>query len=249
MTDGFLMLALICLVFGLAGAIQGATGFGSGLLALAILGMVMDVRLVAILTGLVSLSIIGIILWQLRRSLRWPGVGPILGGVLVGAPVGVFFLAESSQAWLLLGLGVIMLVAGVNGLLPVRFRMKPWHPIWLGIPCGGLGGILTGAFGTGGPPLIAYLSTQGYDRLRFVVTLHLLLISGSLVRLFELIRRDMITGQIWFQAGVASLFAIGGVLLGLKFLRGVPEAGFKLIVSWFLVAIGIYYLVGGFRAL
>ena len=55
---------------------------------------------------------------------------------------------------------MITLIFGISRFTPIAARVSP-EPTQrlnrLGIPVGFVGGILTGAIGTGGPPIVAYL--------------------------------------------------------------------------------------------
>ena len=89
--------------------------------------------------------------------------------VVVSAPFGVLFLARAEPTILNLVLGAILIVSALQGMIP-KLGKKRRHPVYVGVPCVLLSGALTGAFGTGAPPLVAFVSTQGYDRLRYAAT-------------------------------------------------------------------------------
>ena len=84
----------------------------------------------------------------------------LLIGSLCGLAVGAFLLGFLPLIWLRRGLGVITLVFGISRFTPIAARVSPTPTRrlnLLGIPVGFAGGILTGAIGTGGPPIVAYL--------------------------------------------------------------------------------------------
>lgn len=239
------LVLLVGLVAGLSAAVQAATGFGAGLLALAILGLFLPVREVAVLVALLTVPLILMLAWNLRGHVRLGKHWVLLPGIFLGVPLGVYFLAAAPAPLLMVGLGGVMLVGALNGLIPRMIQGGGWHPVWLGLPCGFFSGALTGAFGTGGPPVIAYLATHGLGRYQFVATLQLILLGGGLLRIVELVRRDMIDRQIFVLGLTSLLFVWLGARLGLRLLHRISEQHFRLMVMSLLIFLGIRYLLVG----
>ena len=166
---------------------------------------------------------------------------PILVAVLVGVPFGVVFLARADPGLLHLGLGVLLVASAAQSQVR-RLAAWRWHPVWLGAPCGLLSGGLTGAFGTGGPPLVVFVSSQRYDRLRYVATVQLLLAASNVVRLEELVRHGLLRPSMALASALGAACAVAGSMLGLKLLHRMPDRLVRLLVAFFLLAMGIRYL-------
>lgn len=235
---------LIPAVLCLAAMVQGATGFGFGLLALAILGNALNVQFASVMLALPTLSINGVILWRLRSHFRWSGVVPLLIGVLLGVPVGVYFLIHANPRIFTGILAVLLIVSSVRDYIP-RLQGRAWHSLYVGLPCGIFSGALSGGFGTGGPPLVAFLTTQKeeFDRFRFSATLQFLFAVSAVVRVVELGRRGVFTKDILIQGAVGTALAMIGALIGLKGLRHIPNDALRKVVNVFLFAMGIRYLI------
>ena len=239
-TQYILIPAVLCL----AAMVQGATGFGFGLLALAILGNALNVQLASVLLALPTLSVNGMILWRLRAHFRWDGVAPLLIGVLLGVPLGVYFLIHANPRIFTRILAALLVVSSVRDHIP-GLQGRPWHSLYVGLPCGIFSGALSGSFGTGGPPLVAFLATQeeAFDRLRFSATLQFLFAVSAVVRVAELGRRGAFTKDILIQGAVGTALAVIGALIGLKGLRHIPNEALRKVVNVFLFAMGIRYLI------
>jgi uncharacterized membrane protein YfcA len=235
---------LIPVVLCLAATVQGATGFGFGLLALAILGNALNVQFASVMLALPTLSVNGIILWRLRSHFRWGGVAPLLVGVLIGVPLGVYFLIHADPRIFTSILAVLLIVSSVRDSIPC-LNGRPWHSLYVGVPCGIFSGALSGGFGTGGPPLVAFLTTQEgeFDRFRFSATLQFVLAVSAVMRVVELGRRGVFTKDILIQSAVGAAVAIIGALIGLKGLLHIPNGILRKIVNVFLFAMGIRYLL------
>ncbi len=235
---------LIPVVLCLAAMVHGATGFGFGLLALAILGNALNVQYASVMLALPTLSINGIILWRLRSHFRWGGVAPLLIGVLIGVPLGVHFLIHADPRIFTGLLAILLIVSSVRDSIPY-LQGRPLHSLYVGLPCGIFSGALSGGFGAGGPPLVAFLTTQDeeFDRFRFSATLQFLFAVSAVARVVELGRRGIFTKDILIQSGIGTAVAIIGALIGLKGLLHIPNETLRKIVNVFLFAMGIRYLI------
>ena len=71
---------------------QSLSGFGSALVAMAILPAILGVQTATPLVALMSLTLEVVILYQYRREIQIRKVLPLIAGAIVGIPTGVFFL-------------------------------------------------------------------------------------------------------------------------------------------------------------
>jgi len=142
--------------------LQGITGFGSVLVALPLLVMVLEIKTVIPFIVLTATTMNLVLLVQLRRFVRWDRVRPLLIGALPGVVLGSFFLSRVDENGLRLALGGVLILYAVYGVFSrpsPRGVPETWAYI-LGFLAGGLGG----AFGIAGPPLVAYVSMQPWDK-------------------------------------------------------------------------------------
>ena len=116
---------------------QGVTGFGSALVAMPLLALLIDVRDAAALVALLSLAINVSLLLPARRALPWRLVGPLLAGSAAGIPVGVLFLAGADPrlARALLGATLVASSAALlatprlsPGSAAARRGVRRWRP-------------------------------------------------------------------------------------------------------------------------
>jgi uncharacterized protein len=108
------ILALASFVFGLA-------GFGLGLVALSLLPFLMPPTTAVPLISVYSAAFALVMSLQLRRDIVGSHLAALLGGALVGTPVGVWGLATVPASWLrrLIGLTLMgVLIIEWRGLYP-----------------------------------------------------------------------------------------------------------------------------------
>ncbi len=235
---------LIVTVFFVGGLVQGAAGFGIGLVSMALLGLLMPVREAAVINVLAALCINFFMLWRLRRHLSFERILPLVPSILLGVPLGVGLLVHAPEEVLNGILAAILIIAGSQAFLGSGSESEPrrWHPLYAGIPCGLFSGGLAGAYGTGGPPLVAYVLSQGFGRRRYAASVQILLAIGGSIRFAEMTRRGLI-----FEPGIPLLLAtavgaVGGAFLGLCILHRLPDQIFRRIVALFLLFLAVRYI-------
>jgi hypothetical protein len=232
-----------------AAFVQGACGFGYGLVAMAVLGLFLDLTEAAAYVVLGALAVNGVMLSRLWQHVHFRAHAVLVAGVLAGVPVGVLFLVRSSAWGLYLVLGLVL----VGSTLHMAWRLwrrgtlagSAWHSVYVGLPCGLFSGMLSGAFGTGGPPLVAYVTSQGYDRLGYAATVQALLTAGTLIRLEELLRHGILGAHMLPVASGVVLASGVGAYLGVVCLRRIPDRVFRPAILLFLFALGVRYILRG----
>ena len=237
-----LEILVIAFAMGVGGLVQGATGFGFALMAIPLLGFAIDVKLATIVIIPASFTLQCLILWHLRRHASLKRIVPMLIASMATVPLGVHFLTAVDPRIFKIFLGCLLIVSAIYTLVP-HFSRQPWHPFYLGVPCGVASGLLGGAFGTNGPPLVAYMTTQKMDRFRYAASLQVLFASSGLVRGIELARQGMFTEAILLKSLVGIVFMVVGAFLGLKILQRLSEKMLSRIVCGLLLVMGVRYLL------
>ncbi len=227
--------------FGLAGLLQGAVGFGFGLVAVALLSLVFDIRAASIMLAPASLAMNLYILVRLRGHLALARVVPMLVATVLGVPLGVWFLLRANPVVLHRVLGAILLIVVIQGLVPMLAR-KRWHPVYLGVPCGLFSGMMAGAFASGGPPAVAYVVSQRFDRYRYAATLQVVFATSAIIRIVLLGFGGIFTRQSLALAAAGTVCAIAGAWGGLHLLRLQSDRRVKACVLVLLALLATKFL-------
>ncbi len=233
--------ALVLAAVSLAGFVQGMTGFGFGLVAMALLPLLLDIESTANLVLLLNTLATGGMLFVYRKHYAWPmGRGLILG-CCCGVPLGYYVLVTAPHRLLLQSLGVILIAFAANDLLG-RDRGRKLAAS-LGFPLGLVSGGLGGALNVGGPPAIAYVYAQPWTKEQIVAVLQVAFVSAILVRLLL----GGVGGSFSGPLLTLLVWAVGPVLaslcLGARFLQRVPQQQLKTGVFVFLGLMGLKYLL------
>jgi hypothetical protein len=236
-------IAMIMGTMMLAGIVQGSAGFGFGLVSVGLLCWVApDVKTATILPLLANIALTTTMLVKLRSHVRLDRMGILIMGSLVAVPFGAAFLA-SAQSWMIrLGLGLLLLFSAAYALHP-KLGNRRWHRAYAGLPLGIFSGLLGGAFNTGGPPAIAYLTTQKLKHVEYVASLQLLFCLAAIVRLISLSSLGMMSGDIAWVSSTGVVAAVVGCMVGMFILHSLPEKWMRVGVISMQVLLGLSYLV------
>lgn len=151
--------------------LAGIIGFAANVLALPVLSMLLPLKTaVAVLMLIVAVQIV-IQAFQMRKQIRWREVGHIVLFILLGMPIGFIalnFLPELLMKGILgafvAGTAVKGLVDDARGKKIATFQERPYHKLLLFFS-----GLLTGAFGCGGPLMVVYCRNRFRDKDTFRV--------------------------------------------------------------------------------
>ena len=153
---------LIAVIFLAAGFMQGMSGFGSALIAMPLLAMVVDVKIAVPLCVLNGLLITFFLSFQLRSHINWKKILPLMLGCMPGIYVGVTILKKADDYVIRLALG-ILIIAYALYCLKFSKKTKPIKSGWSYL-AGFLTGAIGGAFSAGGPPTIIYTTLTGWSK-------------------------------------------------------------------------------------
>lgn len=222
--------------------VQASSGFGLALVSMPLLVAVLGVQTAAPLVAIIAILAEVAILVRYRQGLAFRAVALFTAAALVAVPLGILFLRRVDEAVVTMALGVILLVYALYALLVPRLP-RLTHPAWA-IGLGFLGGLLNGAYNTGGPPIIVYGTCRRWEPATFKSNLQGYFLVIGLVTLGAHVVGGTITPVVWRNV----LLALPGVALGLAVgfsLDGrLNPARFRQIVFTLLAALGLSLILG-----
>lgn len=233
-----------CGALALAEAVYVLLGFGAGLIAVGTLALVLpNLQDVVVIVLLVNLPAEVFVVWTARHEIAFRGLLLMIAAIAVGIPIGGWLLTFGPASVLLVVLGATLVGVGLTFLiLPDRDRSKGCRSLGPGF--GVTSGILTGLFGTGGPPLILYYRLQGLTKGAFRGHLMALFLVMTAIRLPSYFGLGLLTGPR-LAAGAAVLPAvIAGGVVGHLIHVDLSERQFFTGVSVGLIGIGCLLLLG-----
>lgn len=200
----------ILLVSATGGFIQRVTGFGFGIFVMMFFPYVMHTHTsAAAVSTIVSciLSIYNVVIY--RTKTPYKKIIPLIAAALVTIPIAVRFSVMVSGDVFKKVLGIVLIALSFYFLFfSSRIKMKP--TVKNGVIAGGLGGLLTGLFSTGGPPVVLYLMNSLTDNIMYFASTQFYFgltgIYSTLVRFFN--------GIITLEVVTYSVIGLIGSLIG-----------------------------------
>jgi uncharacterized protein len=235
-------LILAVLIVCLAGFVHGLGGFGFGLVAMALLPMLMSLHAAVAVVVLLTVLVVGVTFIQMRAHYSWRQGLWLVVGSCVGTPLGVLFLIKMDEIFLRHFLGGVMFLLAFNELLIFRKKGVP-IPSALAFPIGLVSGGLGGAFNMGGPPAIAFAYTQPWSKEQVMALLQVVFGVSMLARLAMLGSTGLITTQS-LKIGIWSIVPmLLALALGRRCFTRISRDHLKKGAFIFLAVMGLKYLI------
>jgi uncharacterized membrane protein YfcA len=220
----------------------GLIGFGSGLIAMALLTPVLGVTTAAPMFALISIGAECMMFVRYRQHIQLQSVWRLALTSLIAIPIGILIVPRLNEHLVLIILGLVIAGYGAYSLftphLP-QITNKRWGFIF-----GFISGLLTGAYNSGGPPLVIYGNLARWQPNEY---------KSNLPGMFMLNSVFVITTHA--LAGHYSQHVLENVIIGLPVMliglfvgwsldkRINPEM-FRKLVLFLLVVIGVRLILG-----
>jgi uncharacterized membrane protein YfcA len=161
----------VLLVVFVATLIRSAFGFGEALFAVPLLALRLPLEIAAPLAVLISITIAGVVVAQDWRAVHWRSAGWLVSATLFGIPPGLMLLTSSHQRAAKVALAILIIAFSVYSLIGSKLPELKTDSLIRLLCCGILAGILGGAYGMNGPPLVIYGAMRRWSAQHFRATL------------------------------------------------------------------------------
>lgn len=159
--------------------VRSALGFGEALLAVPLLALVLPVEIAAPVAVLVSITVAVVVLARDWRHVEVGSALRLIGFTVLGVPLGLLALRTVPEPIVKGALGVVVAGFAVFSMVGrTQRRLSDDRLAWL---FGVSAGVLGGAYGMNGPPLVVYGSLRGWSPERFRATLQGYFLPASLI--------------------------------------------------------------------
>lgn len=236
-----LLIILTAFALFLSAIIRQISGFGFALLSMPLITFIAGIRVATPLVAITGATV-GLIMitscWQ--QADRKALLRLLLAG-LIGVPLGVMLFSHLADEWVKRGLGALLLIYCLYSLLMPELPLLQEGPItgFFGL----ISGVLTGAFNTGGPPVVIYGTLRRWSPDEFRSTLQLYFLVISIFAMIGHAVAGLWTSKIlWLY--LASLPALLlGLYLGDKINLMIPKQLFNRIIYGLLLVTGVLFFL------
>ncbi|USD67726.1 sulfite exporter TauE/SafE family protein [Vibrio sp. SCSIO 43136] len=232
-------LILVSMIIALAGFTQGLTGFGSALVSVPLLSMIVGAQTAVPIAGIFGWLVTLPIVWKMKEHIQHRTGLILFAGAVPASFVGAKLLANMPSHYILITMGVVLIVSSLHSLRSTKpLFQKTSIPVTVG--AGFTSGVLGASVGESGPPVIAYTSMQPWtaDQTKSTLAFFFMLqMIGANVSFYTegLITEDVIS----YVVSALPAFAVGltGGMVGYHFLQKY-KIDYHKIVHTFLLVIG-----------
>jgi uncharacterized membrane protein YfcA len=171
----------VLVVIFLATLFRSAFGFGEALIAVPLLALFLPIKVAAPLAVLVSITIAAVVVAQDWRKIHVRSAGWLVAASLFGIPVGLLLLTSTHQQAVKIALAIFIIAFSVYSLLGRKPpELKTDSKVWL-LGCGFVAGVIGGAYGMNGPPLVIYGAMRRWSAQHFRATLQAYFLPASVI--------------------------------------------------------------------
>ena len=223
--------------------IRSAFGFGEALVAVPLLAFFIPMQVAAPLAVLVSITIAAVVVVQDWRHIHLRSAGWLVLSTVFGIPLGLLLLTHTPQRVIKAGLGVLILLFSLFSLSGgVRMKLHKESRSWM-LSCGFVAGILGGAYGMNGPPLVIYGSLRGWSAQHFRATLQAYFLPASILGMIGYLSAGMWTSLVTRDYLLCLPVMLPAVFLGRAINHRLSVAAFSKVIYIGLAAIGLALMV------
>ncbi|MCB8836254.1 sulfite exporter TauE/SafE family protein [Aurantimonas sp. VKM B-3413] len=239
-------LSLLAAIFILGGMVKGALGFGLPLTTMAILPLFVPVDFALAVNALV-LPLTNVAQFVQARRMRETvrRFQYVLGGIVLGVPIGATLVSLVSDNELRIALGcfVLIFIALTIGRPSFAIAAGVERPVGAGVGfAAGIVGALTTA---NGPLFVMYLVGLKVDRQLFVSALSLLFIVSGVLISGTFLANGLIDRSRLLAATLAVPASLAGMAAGSLLADRISAEKFRMAVLFFLAILALNMLAQG----
>jgi uncharacterized membrane protein YfcA len=239
--------AIVVSVFFLATLIRSSLGFGEALIAVPLLAYVLPVRVAAPVAVLISITVAGIVVAQDWRHVHVGGASRLVLSTFIGIPFGLVLLRAAPEPLVKALLGAVVAGFAIVALRRAgAYELNDDRHAWL---FGAVAGVLGGAYGMNGPPLVMYGAMRRWSPEQFRATLQGYFLPASVIGMAGYWLAGLWTPSVTRYYLVSLAPALVAIMLGRAINRRADARRFFVYVYAGLIASGagllVQALVGG----
>lgn len=234
-------LAYAATVIAVAYVVRGIAGFGSGLVSIPLLALILPLPVVvptiSVLDYLASITH-GT---RHRRAIRWRDLLPLLPFTLVGVLSALYLFKTVDADLLRRAFGVFIILYALYSLKaekPVGGGSRLWAA-----PAGGLGGLIGTLFGTGGPFYVIYMSLRGLEKTAFRATIATVFMIDGGARLTGYLASGFYSTRTLLLIASGLPIMATGLYVGGHIHTNITQKRFQQAIGLLLIGSGIALLI------
>lgn len=226
-----------------ASLLRSTFGFGEALFSVPLLILFLPIGVAVPLAVLLSVVIALIVIVQDHEHIHITSAKALILFALPGIPIGLLILVYGNQVWVKVGLGIFLILHSLYSLVGKNsLTLREDNNFWLFI-CGFASGILGGAYGLNGPPLVLYGNMRRWSAKHFRATLQAYFLPASLMAVGGYLIKGLLNATVVHYFLISLPTVIPAIFLGRYLNHKIRDNSFFRYVYMFLMAIGVFLIL------
>ena len=237
-----MILFAVLLISFFATLVRSSLGFGEALVAVPLLLFFLPAEVAVPLAVMLSVVIALVIVIQDHKKIHFDSAKWLILYALLGLPLGIYILTNADEGIMKIMLALLILLYSLYSLFSKKQQTLKKDSKWDLFLCGFLSGILGGAYGLNGPPLVIYGNLRRWTPTHFRATLQAYFLPVSLLSVIGFYYKGLVTTQLNTYFLYSLLSTIPAIFIGRYINRKLKDALFFQFVYYGLIVISIILL-------
>jgi uncharacterized membrane protein YfcA len=220
--------------------VRSTFGFGEALIAVPLLSFILPLDIAVPMSVMLSVAIALLVVIQDHKKIDLQSAKDLVLAALIGLPIGLCVLLYGNDILIKISLGLLLIGYAIYALTAKDTALKNTgnNTLWLWI-CGIASGVLGGAFGINGPPLVIYGKMKGWNPSEFRATLQGYFLPVSFISVIGYFFKDLITEEVLLYFLKSIPVMIPAIYIGRWLNQRIKHKEFFIYVYIGLIIIGI----------
>lgn len=237
----------ILIISFIASLVRSTLGFGESLIAVPLFLLFLPVEIAVPLSVMLSIIIALIVIIQDHKKIHFNSAKWLILYAIPGIPLGIVILIYGSEVFIKVVLGVLITLYALYSLFAKSNKtLKKDNKSWLFV-CGFLSGVLGGAYGLNGPPLVVYGNMRQWTPKHFRATLQAYFLPASLITVIGYYAKGLITVEVHENFLISLTTAIPAIFLGRYLNHQLKDRSFFKYIYWGLVVVGVILITSSLK--
>ncbi|MBG6236261.1 putative membrane protein YfcA [Pedobacter sp. CAN_A7] len=227
----------------LATLVRSTFGFGESLIAVPLFILFVPIDTAVPLSVLISILVALVVVIQDHSQIHFNSAKWLIIFAILGIPLGLLILIYGNEFWVKIGLGLLIILYALYAIFGKNsLSLKTDSKLWLFV-CGFVSGVLGGAYGVNGPPLVVYGNMRNWSAKHFRATLQAYFLPASFIGAIGYFAKGLITLEVlkYFLISLPAVFP--AIFLGRYLNHKINDSSFFKYVYVGLIAIGAFLIV------
>ncbi|MDH7481045.1 MAG: sulfite exporter TauE/SafE family protein [Armatimonadota bacterium] len=242
--EQIIIYTLVAVIVYLTHVQEGITGFGCTVLALPFITLLLGLQTAVPMLVINAWVLTVYITWESRQKIVWSEYARIFILAALGLPIGMWMSSRLPEDILKFILAGFMILVGIHGLWKQTAKQRNNPTVnpttrFLSSLLLPIGGLIHGAFGSGGPLAVIYATQTLTDKTAFRGTLCAVWVTLNTIIVSRWIVTKSLNAHILKVAAFALPFTVIGMIMGNHWHYRMDEILFRKLVYTVLVLAGI----------